>query len=175
MKKLIKLYDNEDGATGVLVIFMLIVLVTLGAFAISSAAVNIRFAQRSIDWQDEYYTLNGQGETFLAKIDSALADASIGNADVYMQTAFANLQELADDYPEAFILPYENDGNIDEIYIELNLVSEESSNYNLLICLSVLPENRENAPRYTITSWKQWQEAQEEEQTQELWQGIIIE
>ena len=65
------IYD-DSGASSVLVIFMMLVLVTLGAFAIVSANANYRLSRRAVDWNTMYYELDARGEEFLAQVDMVL-------------------------------------------------------------------------------------------------------
>lgn len=78
-----RLYGNEDGATSVLVVFMMIVLVTLGTFAISSALVNRRFAIHASDWNKMLYALENQAERYVMDVDAAIAAAE-QKAALYM-------------------------------------------------------------------------------------------
>jgi hypothetical protein len=52
---------------------MLIVLITLGAFAITSASVNRKFSQKALEWSQTYFALDILGERFLRDADAALA------------------------------------------------------------------------------------------------------
>jgi len=72
---------NEEGATSVLIIFMMIVLVTLGAFAITSANVNIKFSNKAVSWHDKYYILDSAGEQYSMQLDYALALAEAATVD----------------------------------------------------------------------------------------------
>ena len=66
---------NEEGATSVLVIFMMIVLVTLGAFAITSAYVNVKFSNSAVAWQAAYYDMDAEAEGYLESVDAVLIKA----------------------------------------------------------------------------------------------------
>ncbi|HAQ41521.1 hypothetical protein [Anaeropeptidivorans aminofermentans] len=74
---------NEKGATSVLVILMMIVLVTLGSFAIASANSNIKLSKTSANWNKLYYELDSLGEKYLSDIDACLYRAEI-NAISYI-------------------------------------------------------------------------------------------
>jgi len=89
---------GERGATSVLVIFMMIVLVTLGAFAITSANVNYKFSARARDWTRSYYTLEDSGETFAKDFDLCLAAAendaiAYGEAQGYAQASYDGIPD----------------------------------------------------------------------------------
>ena len=66
---------RRKGATSVLIIFMMIVLVTLGAFAIVFAHSNIKLSQKAISWEESYYGLDSLANEFLKDFDSGLARA----------------------------------------------------------------------------------------------------
>lgn len=68
---------DRKGAASVLVIFMVMVLVTLGALAISSANANYKLSQRALDWNIMYYDLDAKGEEFLWALDGKLAEAEM--------------------------------------------------------------------------------------------------
>ncbi len=66
---------NEKGASSVLVILMMIVLVVFGLSALSSSLAGIRLSDRSFAWSEEYYVLESQAEKTLFEIDRILAKA----------------------------------------------------------------------------------------------------
>ena len=86
MKNIFRILKNEDGATSVLVIFMMIVLVTLGAFAITSARVNYRFSLKARDWNNSFYALDSQAENYVKSIDKALLSAEKIVIDYYAKS-----------------------------------------------------------------------------------------
>lgn len=96
INKIIKLYKNEKGATSILIIFMMIVLVTLGTFSITSANVNVKFGKKTVNLNKVFYELDTKGEKYLSDIDYALAKAE-SDAFLYMskkgysQPAFSNI------------------------------------------------------------------------------------
>jgi hypothetical protein len=76
-----KLFSDESGATSVLVIFMMIVLVTLGAYSIVSAHVNYSFSQRALNWNKDFYSCDYLAEGFMKDLDLALAEAEKATAE----------------------------------------------------------------------------------------------
>ncbi|MDR3239370.1 MAG: hypothetical protein LBT44_04725 [Clostridiales bacterium] len=72
-----------------LVIFMMIVLVTLGTFAISSAHVNYQFSEKALEWNKAYYDCDAQAERFLADYDAVLAAAEKMTVDYILRRGFA--------------------------------------------------------------------------------------
>ena len=74
---------DEEGSTSVLVILMMIVLVSLGYFAIASANSNIKLSNNSQDWGKKYYYLDGEAEAFTAHVDSLLFNAQLLTNDYF--------------------------------------------------------------------------------------------
>jgi len=74
-KQIGKWLNNEDGATSVLIIFMMIVLVALGVFAITSADVNIKLSKKAAGWSEKFYALESMGSQYVGEVDAALATA----------------------------------------------------------------------------------------------------
>lgn len=70
-----KFAANESGATSILIIFMMLILVALGAFAITSANVNYKLSKRSLEWNVMYFALDAKGEEYLYVLDGKLAEA----------------------------------------------------------------------------------------------------
>jgi hypothetical protein len=84
------------GAASVLVIFFMLVLVTMGIFAIASSNANYRLSQRALSWHTMYYELDARGEEYVALIDRELSEAE-ARAREYV----INKTGLPDDLKEA--------------------------------------------------------------------------
>ena len=118
---------ERDGAASVMVILVMIVLVTLGAFAVTSANVNYKFSQQALGWNNSFFRLDAAAEEFLAKADSLLAEAEaaaygymrenaaeinlLNNsqknekfAKVYLEYVDIYLEKLKDDYENLEIM-----------------------------------------------------------------------
>ena len=94
MKHMCKWLGNEDGATSVLIVFMMIVLVTLGAFAITSANVNIKFSNKAAAWSEKYYALDATGELYTRDFDYALAAAEAKAAEYIHAASYTKASVL---------------------------------------------------------------------------------
>jgi len=93
---------NEEGATSVLIVFMMIVLVTLGAFAITSANVNIKFSNKAVSWHEKYYILDSAGEQYTMLLDHALATAEAAAVEyIHVQGYTAMAYTGVDDATQA--------------------------------------------------------------------------
>jgi len=112
----IKIVKNEKGATSVLVIFMLVILITLGSFAITAAAANIRLSGKTVTWNNTYYLLDGEAEIFLSKLDRLLYNAEneaiqkSGTSKEMFAVSYndivkANISSLSDEYAGISLLP----------------------------------------------------------------------
>ncbi|MDR1541356.1 MAG: hypothetical protein LBU32_25845 [Clostridiales bacterium] len=86
--KLVENLEGEEGASSVLVIFMMIVLVSLGAFSITSAHVNYSLSQRAVSWNKEFFQMDSLAERFLQGLDMALSQAEIKTAQYVLGNGF---------------------------------------------------------------------------------------
>jgi hypothetical protein len=194
--------SSESGATSVLVVFMMTVLVTIGAYSIVSAHVNYSFSQRAIAWNKDYYSCDYLAEGFLKDLDLELAEAERRTADlaisgglsmdgmsageayealdeIYKGFVRSGVEKLKDDYPG---LEHQEE----EREISINFSLGDGANGNLRARIRVAPlafgvsaENgvvtatkNSRAKRCQILKWEQWQEAQGEA-PQELWDGSV--
>lgn len=66
---------KRKGASSILVLFMVVVLITLGLFTIVSANINFRLSKKSVTWNQTYYELDSFCEEKLGLIDKALFEA----------------------------------------------------------------------------------------------------
>lgn len=70
-----KLFLRKDGASSVLIILIMVVLVVFGLAALTTSMAATRLGDKSKVWTGEYYSLLEQGETFLFEIDGILQKA----------------------------------------------------------------------------------------------------
>jgi len=78
MKNIRKTLSGNRGAASVLVVFMLIALVTLGAMALTTAAANQRLGDKATVWSRRFYRLDNAASENLAEVDAALYHAETG-------------------------------------------------------------------------------------------------
>jgi len=189
---------DENGATSVLIIFMMLVLVILGAYSISSAHVNYTFSARALEWKQAYYECDAMAEEFLTDTDAALAGAEKETAEAVIQSAAGAApgyteQSVNDLYrqnvlKEFSVLADKYDIQIDGDGLAVSSVisSEGESQINDRIAAApfrysidavngtVMCLLNENDKRYTILEWRQVQKINEDnEATTELWDGIV--
>jgi len=75
MRAIRKTLSGNRGAASVLVVFMLIALVTLGAMALTTAAANQRLGSKATVWSRRFYRLDNAAIENLAEVDAALYQA----------------------------------------------------------------------------------------------------
>lgn len=66
---------KRSGASSVLILFTVVILITLGLFTIVSASLNYKLSVESSQWNEFYYELDSVGESLVAKIDDVLYSA----------------------------------------------------------------------------------------------------
>ncbi len=77
---------KRQGASSVLILFTVVILITLGLFTVVSASVNYSHSLKSSSWIRSYYELDSYGEALLANVDNALFQAE-QEAVNYIMTA----------------------------------------------------------------------------------------
>lgn len=64
---------SRKGASSILVILLLVVLVVFGIAALTTALSNVRLGQKTAYWNDKYYTAEAKANKVYAEIDKAVA------------------------------------------------------------------------------------------------------
>ena len=85
---------NKKGATSILIIFMLIVMVTLGSFAIVSANTNYRFSTVVTDRNRKFYGLEKKSEEFLMELDNIIVESQNITAEFMTNRGFQEAVSL---------------------------------------------------------------------------------
>ncbi len=98
----IKKINNENGATSVLVVFMVIILSTLGVFAMVSANVNLKSAKKVKSWNEAYFAIDAKAEKLLSEMDSVLYFAENVAADFVSQNMGSGVNDESI-YPEELV------------------------------------------------------------------------
>lgn len=76
---------NERGASSILVIIMMVVLLVFGLAILTTSLSNLRLSERKKDWLNEYYLLEGQVVAEVAAYDHLLIEAET-EAKLYMES-----------------------------------------------------------------------------------------
>ena len=190
--------NDEKGATSVLVIFMALVLVTLGAYSISSANVNYTFSSRAHGWKQAYYECDAKAEAFLMDADIALAEAEKKTVEAiaghYAGELDGNAEQAAHELfnqnviKEISLLSDKYNVEINEGDMDINTLVSSDKGSQIKVKIRALPfrysvetSNGEvrgaingNSKRYAILEWKEMQKANGDNAVQEpLWDGVI--
>lgn len=102
MNKLIK---SEKGASSILIMLLLVVLVVFGVAALTTALSNVRLGQKVTDWNDKYYIAEGIANERYAFIDKAVHDAA-DESEFKRKLLSSNYEECANavkDFNESII------------------------------------------------------------------------
>jgi len=158
---------GERGAVSVQAIFMMLVLVTLGAFAITSARVNYTFSMKALDWNRMYYALEDQAERYVKEVDAVLIDAFNSKTEDYIGSVIYGLGDLYFMYPENTV-ELKDDG----LFTGMNFVSDENEAANLRVTLKINGDMND-PKRYTVFEWTQWQSVSGEPDFIDLWDGTF--
>jgi Tfp pilus assembly protein PilX len=70
-----KALSNQKGASSVLVMLVMLVLVVFGVAALTTALASLRLGQKAADWSDAYYRAEGEAARHWAQIDAAVSRA----------------------------------------------------------------------------------------------------
>lgn len=65
----------QKGASSVLIILMMLVLVVFGLATLTTSLATLRLTKKSTDWTTEYYLLEAKAEELIYEVDSVLYDA----------------------------------------------------------------------------------------------------
>ncbi len=156
---------KRKGASTILVLFMVIVLITLGLFTIVSANVNYKLSQKSDGWSSTYYDLVKVCEFNLGKVEeilllseqeavkktietySAERDESVETTivdpyefmnNIYKSIAVEKLSELAAANNFSTLdVSYDNFENIDNLEYAMVIKSEYDEDYEIQVVLEV--------------------------------------
>lgn len=73
---------SKKGASSIMVMLMLVVLVVFGVAALTTALSNMRLGQKVQSWNAKYYAAEGEANERYAKIDRAVAQAFAEGGDI---------------------------------------------------------------------------------------------
>jgi hypothetical protein len=81
---------DRKGASSVLVILMMVVLVLFGLSALTAGLASLRLTEKSGIWTEEYYLLEGKAESRVAEIDSILHIAETRAVEYIVSEEYLN-------------------------------------------------------------------------------------
>lgn len=191
---------NKKGATSILIIFMMIVLVTIGAFTIVSSNLNYSFSKKVSNWNKDYYALEKNAEYFLQELDNNLIMAkndaikNISESDIdkkhiktklneyYSENVVNNLNALRLAYPNLDVKFDENSDLLVDVILQLE---DQNFYMNLLLNVNtdvftnnkldknIIEVKNDDADRFEILKRNQWQYKDTENKENQLWDGNI--
>lgn len=137
-----KLLRNERGSSSILVVLAFLMLGIFSVLGMMSSYSDYRLARKNAEWNRQYYTLEGQAQSFTAKMDRLLLEN--GGTDI------AALEEaIMESDPQAVI--EESNGGL----LISNTFTAESGKL-LELKLELLPGNEK---RYRVIARKEVPEA----------------
>ena len=176
------------GGSSVLVVFLMLLLVTLGVLALSSTTNNLNMVTRGADWVRSYYALESLGEYLLELVSHCLSQSGKEPDPFAWEPSFSNvsLARHIDGILREFLdESYAHDQ--DDIFIQSLLVEEVSSSKALItvdICQELESSRRHLSIRMEagypsidklsegaieVFEWKQYQDPFEYESSLDLW------
>ncbi len=161
------------GGSSVLVIFLMLLLITLGALALVSSNANLRLAKKGAAWMKDYYLLEASGESIVALVSKSLhqtneiLSANGGPGEESRDSYFArHLSCCLEDTGAA--LPYgteitewkvEPDDNGLVLLTAWLARKHQSGNQCLLVQIQVSGvSDRSTTGSFQVLQWKQYQE-----------------
>ncbi len=75
---------KRKGASSVLVLFMVVILVTLALFTIVSTRLNYKLSEKASEWNSKYYYLDGKAEEHLAEVATLINVAEKEAIDTFL-------------------------------------------------------------------------------------------
>ena len=97
MTERFKCYQGNRGASSVLVILMMVVLALFGLSALTASLATVRLTEKSGNWAGEYYLLEADAETVVARLDKVLFAAEDKAIEYMEEKAF--LKEVGTVFP----------------------------------------------------------------------------
>lgn len=128
-------YRIGVGAPSILMIFVILILTTLGVLSFASAKSDLTLTEKRLAQVSAYYESNAEAEALLSQIDAALLDAQ-ADPDAFDDRVWA-LTDLDDSI------------EIDDTRLTYRVPVRETQ--ELVIELDILPPGEPT--RYTIASW----------------------
>lgn len=153
MKNLKKLLQDKTGAASILVILLMVVFSVLGLLAMIYAHNNYLLSEKTLAWHDEYYELDGVGETLLSQMALELNNIGLDSASypehiAKVEEYYANFSLTLPQNAESELIPYSN-GYDGQNAIGINLSGENHTLY-----IEVLPlYGNSQGSQYKITAW----------------------
>ncbi|MFV0503925.1 MAG: hypothetical protein ACK5LT_08165 [Lachnospirales bacterium] len=115
---------NNKGVSTILVVFMVVVIVTFGMFALLTSRMNLLLSEKARDWTANYYKLDSMAEEEFRSIDALLSQSENLAIEYVIGKNYLNrsFTELPADLQESLYNIYDAEKSSKSIYIILNAV-----------------------------------------------------
>lgn len=152
MKAVQHLRRENKGATSVLIMIMMIILMVFGLAALTTSAASKKLAEKNAQWISEFYLLQGKAETLYAKLSDRLLLPETAEVDKIEENLNSFLLENTS-------AGFQKTGDAEKPFlIQLN-VEEEGKETPKLIKVEI--EIRKNGNFYELHPIK-WQQTQQD-------------
>lgn len=96
--------QSERGASLVLVVFMMVVLVSFGILALTSASANMRLSLKTRDWRTDYYALDSRASDIVFAADQLLYEAEMEARDeLLILSSAASAEAMKTSFEESYM------------------------------------------------------------------------
>lgn len=156
---------NNSGATSVLVIMLMVVLILFGLAALTTSYAGLKLSRKTSEWLKEYYLLEGEAERIVALVDERISNAkketeAIKDIDALNESfntkAYKKLLDLSMEIPNIKI----NNNPLTVTYTVTEKNKEHPKNITVVLSVKQIDNSItiENQANYEIYQWKEWQE-----------------
>lgn len=151
MKHIRMLLKSNRGATSVLIMVMMIILMVFGLAALTTSAVSKKLAQKNANWLEEYYLLQGKAEKLMAEIEDKLYLEDSGLDSAKLEDRVNLLVKERQD------ISFETLNQGDTLYKLDAVVTEEAKEVPKSIQMQFLVVREESGYKLKVSKWTQTQ------------------
>lgn len=150
----IRVHNKKTGATSILVIVLMVILIVLGLAILTTAQSGVRLAQKKELWLQSYYSLEGQMAQVQATFMEAFSPLALNHATDPITAD--RLKTLLSKVPEATWALSESGPN--DYLIAFDVKEERNQPHKHLTTTYLLSLPPDGAPTLVKTAYRQWQE-----------------
>ena len=169
------------GGSSILVIFLMLILTTLGALATASTNANLRLAKKGAAWTKKFYLLEAGGESLVELISAILSDTYHSSALEQNPVDTRALERILSKSlgenggilaHETYLLGYEMNSSEDSVILSARIAhNQQPETQYLLAEFELIAPCGESGPAsFKVLQWRQCQEAPEYEPEYNLFQ-----
>ncbi|MFV0519144.1 MAG: hypothetical protein ACK5LY_02610 [Lachnospirales bacterium] len=122
---------KRKGASSIIVLFMVVVLITIGLFTILSADLNFKLSQKADSWNSTYYEVDTLCEVKLSELDSILLQSEQEAIDFLLSQDFSvvNLRytgyELLNQTYKSIVIEKLNEYCLEDSFSYIDVVGDD--------------------------------------------------